>query len=151
VAGVYCAFAIVKSVSLLHGTLADERGQRLSEESDLNTKETIQGYFSSLKQKKGWESFLSNDMIFTSFTSPIRRIRGRAAYLEGTKRFYSMITAMEVKDLIVEGEKACALTHYELQPPGGPAFGSDVAEVFAVQDGKINSFDIYFDSAPFPK
>jgi hypothetical protein len=99
VAGVYCAFAIVKSVSLLHGTLADERGQRLSEESDLNTKETIQGYFSSLKQKKGWESFLSNDMIFTSFTSPIRRIRGRATYLEGTKRFYSMITAMEVKDL----------------------------------------------------
>jgi ketosteroid isomerase-like protein len=62
-----------------------------------------------------------------------------------------MITTLEVKHLIVEGQKACALTHYALQPPGGPAFGSDVAEVFEVQDGKINSFDIYFDSSPFPK
>jgi len=33
----------------------------------------------------------------------------------------------------------------------GFSFGSDVAEVFAVQDGKISSFDIYFDSSPFPK
>jgi len=62
-----------------------------------------------------------------------------------------MINAMEVKDLIVEGYKACALTHYELQPPGGRAFASDVAEVFTVQEGRINSFDIYFDSSPFPK
>jgi len=69
----------------------------------------------------------------------------------GTKRFYSMITTVEVKDLLVEGRKACALTHYELQPPGGRAFASDVAEVFALQEGRITSFEIYFDSSPFPK
>jgi len=33
----------------------------------------------------------------------------------------------------------------------GPAFTSDVAEVFYVVDGKIGSFDVYFDSAPFPR
>ncbi len=75
----------------------------------------------------------------------------RAAYLEATKRFYSMITALEVRDLLVDGQKACALTRYELQPPGGAAFHSDVAEVFEVRDGKITSFEIYFDSSPFPK
>jgi len=117
----------------------------------MTTREAVQGYFSCLKQKKGWESFLSDDMTFTSFVSPIRRVRGKAAFLEGTKRFYSMIATIEVKDLIVEGQKACALTHYELQPPGGRAFDSDVAEVFAVREGRINSFDIYFDSLPFPK
>ena len=62
-----------------------------------------------------------------------------------------MIAAMEVRLLIVEGERACVLTRYELQPPGRPAFQSDVAEVFGVRDGKIISFEIYFDSAPFPK
>jgi hypothetical protein len=56
---------------------------RSREESDLNTRDTIQGYFSSLKEKKDWESFLSNGMIFTSFTSPIRRIRGSADFLRG--------------------------------------------------------------------
>jgi ketosteroid isomerase-like protein len=117
----------------------------------MTTRDTIQGYFNSLKQKKEWESFLSDDMIFTSFTNPIKRVSGRAAYLESTKRFYSMITSLEVRDLLVEGRKACALTRYGLQPPGGPAFGSDVAEMFEVRDGKISSFDIYFDTAPFPK
>ncbi len=117
----------------------------------MTTRDTIQGYFSSLKQKTSWDSFLSDDLIFTSFTSPNKRVSGRAAYLQSTKRFYSMIAALEVRDLLVDGHKACALTRYELQPPGGPAFGSDVAEVFKVRDGKISSFDIYFDSSPFPK
>jgi ketosteroid isomerase-like protein len=58
---------------------------------------------------------------------------------------------VKVKDLVVDGTKACALTHYDLQAPGLPAFSTDVAEVFQVRDGKIASFDIYFDSAPFPK
>jgi ketosteroid isomerase-like protein len=117
----------------------------------MTTRETIDGYFSCLKQKEGWESFLSDEMTFTSFTTPIKRVRGRAAYLESTKRFYSMIGTLEVKEVIVDGNRACALTRYELQPPVGSAFGSDVAEIFEVRDGKITSFDIYFDSSPFPK
>ncbi len=117
----------------------------------VTTKDTIEGYFGSLKKKKGWESFLSDDMIFTSFTSPIKQVSGRGPYLESTKRFYSMIASVELRDLLVEGNKACALTRYELQPPGGPAFRCDVAELFGVRDGRIISFDIYFDSAPFPK
>ena len=117
----------------------------------MTTRDTIQGYFRSLEQKGRWDSFLSDEVVFTSFTSPIKRVAGRAAYLEATKRFYSMITAVEVRELVVDGDKACALTRYELEPPGGSAFRSDVAEVFGVRDGKIHSFDIYFDSSPFPK
>jgi ketosteroid isomerase-like protein len=90
-------------------------------------------------------------MQFTSFTSPNKRVSGRAAYLEATKRFYGMIATLDVRELLIDGDKACALTRYELQPPGRPAFNSDVAEVFEVRDGKISSFDIYFDSSPFPK
>ncbi len=117
----------------------------------MTTRDTIQGYFTSLEQKTSWDSFLSDDVRFTSFTSPNKRVTGKVAYLESTKRFYSMIAALEIRDLLVDGHKACALTRYELQPPGGPAFASDVAEVFEVRDGKISSFDIYFDSSPFPK
>jgi ketosteroid isomerase-like protein len=117
----------------------------------MTTRDTIENYFSSLRQKERWESFLADDMRFTNFASPAKQVSGRAAYLESTTRFYSMITGVEVRDLMVDGDKACALTRYELQPPGRPAFGTDVAEVFVVRDGKITSLDIYFDSAPFPK
>ena len=61
-----------------------------------------------------------------------------------------MIRGLEVRSVIVDGDHACALTRRS-PAPGGPAFQSHVAEVFGVRDGKITSFDIYFDSAPFPK
>ena len=118
----------------------------------MTTKETIQRYFDALKQKKGWESFLGDDIAFTSYTSPVKQLKGRDPYLQATKRFYSMIESIDVRELIVEGEAACALSRYKLRPPtGAPAFESDVAEIFSVSNGKINSFAIYFDTAPYPK
>jgi ketosteroid isomerase-like protein len=117
----------------------------------MTTGDTIASYFSHLKQNAGWESCLADDMVFSSFATPVKRVTGRTAFLESTKRFYSMIKGVEVRSMIVDGDHACALTRYDLQPPGGPLFQSHVAEIFAVRDGKITSFDIYFDSAPFPK
>ena len=116
----------------------------------MSTKATIQSYFNELKQKKEWDFFLADDMVFTSFVVPGKHVTGKAAYLGSTRPFFSMILSVEVKDIIVEGEKAGVLTHYELQPPGRNSFGSDVAEVFSVRNGKITSLSIYFDSAPYP-
>ena len=117
----------------------------------MTTRETIQSYFKSLSAKNGWEAFLSDDMAFTSFTSPIKHVTGRDAYLAATKGFFSMIKALEIKSILVDGERACTVARYELQAPVGPAFESHVAELFEVRDGKIKSLEIYFDSAPFPK
>lgn len=117
----------------------------------MTTRAVIDDYFRRLKDKADWPACLADDMVFTSFTSPSKRVDGRAAYLEATRRFYSTIVAVNVKDLLVDGAKACVMTRYDLQAPGSPAFSTDVAEVFQVRDGKIASFDIYFDTAPFPK
>jgi ketosteroid isomerase-like protein len=115
------------------------------------TKQVVQDYFDALKRKQDWQSFLADDLQFTSFTSPNKRLAGKEAYLDSTKRFFSMVTAVEVRSLIVDGNAACALTSYELKPPHGERFHSDVAEIFTVREGKIDSFGIYFDSAPFPR
>jgi ketosteroid isomerase-like protein len=61
-----------------------------------------------------------------------------------------MIEKLEVRDLVTEGTRVCALTRYQLQTPAA-SFQSDVAEVFTVTNGKISSLAIYFDTAPFPK
>jgi len=117
----------------------------------MGTKEVVQDYFGKLRQKGGWDALLGDDMVFTSFASPTKEIKGKQAYLQSTKRFFSMVVSVEVRDLIVEGESACALTRYELKPPGGSSFRSDVAEIFTVRNGRIASFGIYFDASPFPK
>ena len=117
----------------------------------MTTKDTVLSYFDHLEQKRGWESFLAEDMKFSSFGTPVKHLAGKSEYLESTKRFFSMISKVKLKDLMVDGDKACAISRYELQPLVGPAFESDVAEVFEVHSGRIVSLAIYFDSAPYPK
>lgn len=115
------------------------------------TRATVDQYFERLRSGEDWTPLLSREMVFVSRTSPERRIDGRDAYVETTKRFFAMIAGIEVRDLFVDGDKACALTRYRLRPPSGNEFQSDVAEVFTVTDGKIGSLTIYFDTAPYPK
>src|SRR5262245_59172043 len=124
---------------------------RYAERTGMSGGDTIREYFDRLGRKQDWASLLADDFVFTSCTSPVRQIPGKAGYVEGTRRFFSMITSVEVRHLLVEGDRACALTRYQLQRPDGSAFASDVAEIFSVSDGKIRSLDIYFDTAPYPK
>ena len=80
----------------------------------MNTRDTVQAYFDSLREKGNWKSFLADEMVFTSFGSPLKHLTGRDVYVESTQRFYSMIQALEIRDVLVDGEKACVLTKYDL-------------------------------------
>ena len=114
----------------------------------MSTRSVIESYFKALQGRKGWDSLLADDVVFTSFTIPNREIKGKQAYIDATKRFYSTIQSFELRGLIVEGPRACALTRYQLKGPAG-VFQSDVAEIFIAHDGKIDSLGIYFDTAPY--
>jgi len=115
----------------------------------MTTRETIERYFEKLAAKAEWQECFADDVVFTSYTSPTKEVKGRAAYLEATKRFYSTIRGVELRQLLVDGPRAVALTRYEIQQPGKPEFTSDVAEVFSVKDDTIDSLAIYFDTAPY--
>ena len=117
----------------------------------MTTHDVIRGFFDSLRRRQGWEAFLADDMTFSSYTHPVKEVRGRDACLTPLRRFYSSIASLELRDLIVDGDKACALMRYTIQPPGRDAFSSDVAEIFTVANGKIVTFGIYFDTAPYPR
>jgi ketosteroid isomerase-like protein len=126
-------------------------GAQSMREARMSTNDIVQQYFEALAQRGTWQSFLADGLRFTSFTSPVKELTGKAAYLETTRRFFSMVVSVELRDLVVQGDKACALTRYQLQAPSGTRFQSDVAEVFTVRQGKIETFGIYFDTAPFPR
>lgn len=116
----------------------------------MSTRDVVQGYIDSVKAGGEWGSFLADDVAFTNFASPVRRTSGKPATLAVLRRFYSMMRALEIEGILVDGDRACVLTRYDLQPPGGHIFESHVAEVFEIGAGKITSFGIYFDSAPYP-
>jgi ketosteroid isomerase-like protein len=115
------------------------------------TGEVVRDYFDRLARGAAWDALLADNFHFTSHTSPVKDVAGKAAFLEATQRFYRSIQSFEVRELLVDGARACALTRYQLGSPVGTTFQSDVAEVFTVGNGRIEALAIYFDSAPFPK
>ncbi len=117
----------------------------------MGIKETLQEYYKHFEMKSGWEDFFTEDVVFTSFTSPAREVRGKAMMLKGVQNFLASVRSMQVRELIIDGDRACGLVHYEMQSPQGSSFPSDVAEIFTMKGGKFDSFGIYFDSTPYPK
>jgi hypothetical protein len=116
------------------------------------TRDIIHRYFDKLISGSDWQSLLADDAAFTSYASPIKEAKGKAAFLAATKRFYSSIASAELRELLVDGERACALTRYVIKPPNGaPSFASNVAEIFTVKNNTVKSLEIYFDTAPYPK
>jgi hypothetical protein len=45
----------------------------------MSTRSIIDEYFHRLAQKSDWSACLADDMVFTSFTIPNKRVDGRAA------------------------------------------------------------------------
>jgi len=115
----------------------------------MTTKETVQKYLDSIHN--GFESLLTDDAKFTSFTSPVRSVGGKPAFVAATRNFYSKVASFEVRDLMVDADRAVALTRYEVKGKDGKTFSSDVAEVFTVKNGKVDSLAIYFDMTPYPR
>ena len=113
----------------------------------MTTKEIVQNYLNSISN--GFESLLTDDVRFTSFTSPVRGVSGKPAFVAATKNFYGKVADFELRDLMIDGDRACALTRYQVRGPKGDTFSSDVAEIFTVKSGKIDSLAIYFDTTPY--
>lgn len=120
------------------------------ETSSTATKRTVEAYLADLASGDRWERHFAEDVVFTSHGTPAKRVAGRAAFLESTAGFYGMIEGVEVQRVLVDSGAACALTRYRLRSPEGDAFTSDVAELFTVNAGRIDSLSIVFDSAPYP-
>jgi ketosteroid isomerase-like protein len=56
---------------------------------------------------------------------------------------------VKLKELIVEGDKACALVDYAIVSPSGQSGSCFVAEFLSTKDGQISSSTIFFDTAAF--
>src|ERR1051325_3474146 len=58
-----------------------------TEDIIMTTRETIERYFEKLAAKAEWQECFADDVVFTSYTSPTKEVKGRGAYLEATKGF----------------------------------------------------------------
>jgi hypothetical protein len=113
-----------------------------------STREIITKYYDQISQKGDWQSIISDDITFTK-TGKITYTK--KAYVEATSRFLEVVKSIKINEFIVEGNKACITVEYNLQSPKGNTASCEVAEVLMIQDDKINSSCIFFDTDSFNK
>ena len=110
------------------------------------TKDVIMEYFSAFNKNKGWDGIVTSEV---SITSPTGTIKGKEGFVEMTNQFRQLVTSAKVRSIISDEEQASALTMYELELPTGDKLALNVAEIIRVKGQKIDSFEIYFDTAQF--
>jgi ketosteroid isomerase-like protein len=114
------------------------------------TKQLLETYYEGFSQKKGWESVIADDFKFVggdmTKTTPIV---GKAAYIEVIKRFSRVFKNMRVKEMTVEGDRACVIGNYDYVFPNGVSMNGDVAEIWKVKDGKLDALTLFFDTLTF--
>jgi ketosteroid isomerase-like protein len=111
------------------------------------TRELLNKYYEGLSSKSDWHSMLSDKILLTGTIA--KESTEKEAFVNNN--FFKMVRSLKVKEMIVENEAACAVVSYDLLSPNGVIFLSEVAEIWKVEDGKLSSLAIYFDTAGFQK
>ena len=112
----------------------------------MSIKTIVEAYYGGIARGDDWQSFIADDV---TFSRPGSITKGKDAYIKATSGFLRLVEGSNVKELIVEGNKAFALVHYDLLSPKGNSDSSDVAELLAAMGGKIAVLTIVFDTAAF--
>lgn len=110
------------------------------------TKDIVLEYFNAFDKNNGWENLVSDEI---KISSPSGTLKGKEAFITMTSQFKQLVKSAKVKSIIVEGVNASTLTTYELALPTNDMMNLDVAETISVKGQKIDSFEIYFDTAKF--
>ncbi len=112
--------------------------------------ELLETYYKGFAEKANWESVIADDFYYIggdmTKTEPLI---GKQAYIEVIKRFSQVFTAMRIKEMIIQGDKACVIGNYDLRFPNGHEQNGNVAELWMAKNGKLQSLTIYFDTLTF--
>ena len=116
----------------------------------MTTKELLETYYNAFAQKQGWETVISDDFKFVggdmTKTDPII---GKQAYVDVIKRFSRLFQSMRVKEMIIDGDKACVIGNYDYAFPNGKNINGDVAEIWKIKNDKLAELTIFFDTLTF--
>ena len=119
-------------------------------DNQTTTKQLLETYYKGFAEKANWESVIADNFQYVGGDmTKAEPLIGKQAYIEVTKRFSQVFTAMRVKEMIIQDNKACVIGNYDFKFPRGQELNGNVAEIWTVNNGKLQSLTIYFDTLTF--
>lgn len=119
-------------------------------EKSAQTKKLLETYYKGFAEKANWESVIADDFEYVGGDmNNIQPVVGRQAYIEIIKRFSQRFDSMRVKEMVVEDDKASVIGNYDFIFPNGIKINGNVSENWTVENGKLKSLTLYFDTLTF--
>jgi ketosteroid isomerase-like protein len=115
----------------------------------VTVEDIIDSFYYSLAQKNdSWQQHLAADVVFSDASKRLSA-EGREAFIQSFTTFLRAVETVQLKQLMVQGNNACAVVGYDYVSPTGAKLHQDDAEVWKVVDGNIVALTIYFDITEF--
>jgi len=108
------------------------------------TKEITSEFYQAMLKNQGWENFLADQATYLGPLTSL--IEGKESVVSVTQQFLKNKYTGEVKNIISEGNNTCVLTHYQIGHPDVALLDVNACEIIKIEDGKILSMEVYFDS-----
>jgi ketosteroid isomerase-like protein len=111
--------------------------------------EIIRNFYDGLAQNSdAWQQDLAEDVVFSDSSRKLHA-EGRAAFIQSFTGFLRAVERVQLQQLIVDGDDACAVVSYDYVSPTGGRLRQNDAEIWKIADGKIVALTIYFDITEF--
>ena len=112
-----------------------------------NAEQIWQAFMQSMKENTStWQKLLADDF---HFSCPAKPSQNKAEYIQTTLDFFQMVKDTQLLRYVSTDSAVAVEINFTVVTPSGGDLSFDVAEFYEVQNGKIKSVKIYYDTDAF--
>ena len=111
----------------------------------MTVQDIVRQFYEAFDQKNdSWQLYVAEDIVFSDASQHLHT-EGKAAFIQAFSSFLPALEHIQIQQLIVEGNDACAVVSADYVSPSGRRLRQNDAEILKVVDGKIAALTVYFD------
>lgn len=111
--------------------------------------ETVQAFQMSLGSGTNeWENLIDENI---TFKGPVDQVSGKEAFIQLNKNFFPMVRGYEHLHSFGNETYASLEGTFKVATPKGNEIALQMAEVYTVENGKIQNIRVYYDAEEFRK
>lgn len=111
--------------------------------------ETVQAFQMSMGSgTNDWTEMISEDV---TFKGPVADVKGKLDFIELNKGFFPNVKGYELLNSFGNETFASLEGTFKVATPKGNEIELEMAEVYTVENGKIQSIRVYYDAEEFRK
>jgi ketosteroid isomerase-like protein len=111
--------------------------------------QTVQSFQMSMGSGTNeWTDLVSENI---TFIGPVDQVRGKQKFIELNQGFFPMVRGYEHLSAFEQGNFVCLEGTFKVATPGGNEIELQMAEVYTIENGKIEEVRVYYDAEEFIK